>query len=246
MKQDEKVYGVHPVLELLRSDQTLCRKIFLLGGRQENPLIEEIRQRATARNIPIVLVERHRLDEWAGSIKHQGVLCLFVPSAPLSLASLLDKMADRPPFLLVLDGVEDPMNLGAIVRTADAVGVDGLIIPRRRAAGLTSVVMKASAGALAHVAVAQVTNISQALDLLKKEGIWTVGLDRAASMSYLASDFRLPIAMVVGGEAGLHQKVRERCDWVVSLPMRGQVDSLNVSVAVGVVAYEVLRQRGLF
>jgi 23S rRNA (guanosine2251-2'-O)-methyltransferase len=162
------------------------------------------------------------------------------------LASLFEIAEKRgePPFFILIDSVEDPRNLGAILRTAESAGVHGVIIPKRRAAGLSPVVSKTAAGATAHLAIARVVNLSQTIDALKKEWVNIVGMDAKSPNTYLQCDFRTPVAIVIGGEGkGIQSKIVKRCDQVVSLPMRGIVESLNVSVAAGIMAYEVLRQR---
>ncbi len=178
--------------------------------------------------------------------KHQGIAALMAASSYCDLDELLSKAKSgpKPPFLFLIDGVEDPRNLGAILRTVDAVGADGVVIPERRASGMTALVSKASAGASAHVPVARVVNLSNAIDRIKKEGIWVVGLDLAGEISYLDYDFKDPLAIVVGGEGkGIGRKVLARCDQRLHLPMCGHVSSLNVAVSLGVISYEVLRQR---
>ncbi len=241
--EEAVIYGINPVLEALRAKR--LNKVYLAPGRG-GPEVDEIRVNARQQRATVQTVPREVLDRMAKTAKHQGVVGLLSAQSYADLDEILERVRQggEPPFLLVLDEVEDPRNLGAIIRTADAVGAHGVIIPERRAAGLTGVVSKASAGAVVHVPVARVVNISATIDRLKKENIWTVGIETGASTSYLDYDFADPVAIVVGAEGkGVHQKVLEHCDQVVSLPMRGHVSSLNVSVAVGVVAYEVLRQR---
>lgn len=241
--EEAVIYGINPVLEALRAKR--LNKVFLAPGRGGQE-VDEIRTSARQQRATVQTVPRDVLDRMAKTAKHQGVVGLLSAQSYTELDEILQGIRRRGenPFLLVLDEVEDPRNLGAIIRTADAVGVHGVIIPERRAAGLTGVVSKASAGAVVHVPVARVVNISATIDRLKKENIWTVGIEAGAPASYLEYDFADPVAVVVGAEGkGVHQKVLEHCDQVVSLPMRGKVSSLNVSVAVGVVAYEVLRQR---
>ena len=181
-----------------------------------------------------------------GSPKHQGVMGLVAAKAYADLDDILKRASDKgeAAAILVLDGIEDPRNLGAILRTADASGFHGVVIPQRRASGLTETVAKSSAGALEYVAVARVVNITQALETLKAAGLWIYGLDPAAGKSYLEIDYRGPVAIVVGAEGeGIGRRVLSTCDEHVRLPMKGLVASLNVSVAVGVIVYEVLRQR---
>lgn len=239
------IYGVNPVLESLRAEGGNLNKIYLLANRSGKE-IDEIRTLARRRHATLLNAEREALDRMARTSKHQGVVAFLASQRYRDLDELLalSRKRNEPAFLFVLDEVEDPRNLGAIIRTADAVGAHGVIIPERRAAGLTGVVSKASAGALAHFPVARVVNVSATIDRLKKENIWVIGVEAGGETSYLDYDFKSPVAVVVGGEGkGVHRKILERCDQVVSLPMRGHVSSLNVSVAVGVVAYEILRQR---
>jgi len=249
----EVIYGLQPVLEALRADNVALVRVCLGRGDAEATTISAL---ARARNVPVVRLSPQALTRMTGTSKHQGVAAMQSARTPYDLETLLAQYPSRnggsqadsehasAPFLFVLDGVEDPRNLGAIIRTADAAGADGVVIPNRRAAGMTGVVAKTSAGALAHLPVVRVTNISSALDRLKQENIWVVGLSASATTSYWNFDFTLPVALALGGEGeGLHQKVQKRCDALVSIPMRGHVASLNVSVAAALVAYEVVRQR---
>ena len=243
--EEEVIYGVNPVLESLRSEEKGLNKIYLLpkrGGKE----IDEIRLLARRRRVTLLTAERDALDRMARTAKHQGVVGFVSAQRYREVEELLavSKRRNEPAFLFILDEVEDPRNLGAIIRTADAAGAHGMIIPERRSAGLTAVVSKTSAGALAHFPVARVVNISSTLDRLKRENIWIVGVETGAKVSYLEYDFTEPVAVLIGGEGkGIHRKILEKCDQVVSLPMRGHVSSLNVSVAAGIVAYEILRQR---
>ncbi len=246
-REEEIIYGVNAVLESLRSKKMGIHKIYLLEGRGGRE-ISEIQQFARSGKLPIFTAGRIELDHIAGTSKHQGVVACLAAHVYSDLDEILRRATEGPglPLLFVLDGIEDPRNLGAIIRTAEGVGAQGVIIPNRRAVGLVGVVSKASAGALAYLPVARVSNISMTLETLKKEGFWVVGIEADAKESYLQGDYRGPTVIVCGGESdGMHQKVMERCDQVLSLPMRGRISSLNVSVAMGVMAYEVLRQRGL-
>jgi len=242
--ESELVYGLHPVLEMLRSGRRVG-KIYLTLHKDmaEN---EQIRSLARQQRVSLVPVHKEELSRITGTTKHQGVAAMVSPESYQDIDSLLAVSAKRrePPFFFLLDSIEDPRNLGAILRTAEAAGAHGVILPKRRAAGLSPVVGKTSAGASAHLPIARVTNLSQTIDFLKKEGIFIVGMSADSKASYLQSDLQRPVAIVVGGEGGgIHNKILERCDQVVSLPMRGVVESLNVSVAVGIIAYELLRQR---
>ncbi len=254
--ESEIVYGLHPVLEMLRSGRRIG-KIYLSLQKSAKES-EEIRLLARQQRVSIFSVHKDSLAKIAGTANHQGVAAIIATESYQDLDALIAVSEKRkePPFFLLLDSVEDPRNLGAILRTAEAAGVHGVIIPKRRAAGLSPVVGKTSAGAMAHLPIARVTNLSQTLDQLKKDGILIVGMAATAKDSYLGNDsqgtypsqgsypFQSPVAIVVGGEgSGIHSKILERCDQVVSLPMRGMVESLNVSVAVGIILYEVLRQR---
>jgi 23S rRNA (guanosine2251-2'-O)-methyltransferase len=238
----EVIYGVQPVLEALRAEGVA--KVYLGRG---GPEADAIRLLAQEKRVPVVHTPPDALARLTGTSKHQGVAALQSAQKPYDLDALITRCKKREndaPFLFVLDGVEDPRNLGAIIRTADAAGADGVIIPNRRAAGITGIVAKTSAGALAHLPVATVTNLSNAMDRLKQENIWLVGLSAESKTCYWDFDFTLPVALALGGEGGgLHQKVRGRCDALLSLPMRGHVASLNVSVAAALAAYEVVRQR---
>ncbi|MEK7286564.1 MAG: 23S rRNA (guanosine(2251)-2'-O)-methyltransferase RlmB [Nitrospirota bacterium] len=244
--ESDIVYGVHPVLEMLKSGRPVG-KIYLSLSRSEKEG-ETIRLYAREKGIPLAAVSKEELSRMTATTRHQGAAAFVSTESYQDLNALLAVSVKRKeaPFFLLLDSVEDPRNLGAILRTAEAACVHGVILPKRRAASLSPVVGKTSAGAMAHLPITRVTNLSQTIDQLKKENISIVGMDATAKMSYLENDFQSPVAIVVGGEGGgIHQKILERCDAVVSLPMRGKVSSLNVSVAVGIVTYEVLRQRGI-
>jgi 23S rRNA (guanosine2251-2'-O)-methyltransferase len=245
MPESEILFGVHPVLEALRAGNRTFNRICLQKGRggKEIDLLSAL---AREQGIPIQPSPRERLDRIAGHGRHQGVVGFVSRKGYASLEGLLRKASDekRVLFLIVLDGVEDPHNLGAIIRTAEAAGADGVVIPERRAAGLTSVVSKSSAGALEYLPVVRVVNLFQALEEIKRGGGWVVGLSEKGKQSYDSVDLTRPIALVLGGEGGgLRPRTVDACDELVSLPMRGKVSSLNVSVAAGVMAYEVLRQR---
>jgi len=242
--RDDVVFGVHPVLEALEAGRAF-RRVVVVRGRSGTD-IERIVAAARERDVPISYEPRDVLDRLAGQAKHQGVVAQAAATAYRPLDTLLADAGRRPggPFLVVLDGVEDPRNLGAIARTAEAVGAGGLVIPQRRAAGVTAAAVKASAGALSHLPVAQVVNLARALETLKKAGCWLVGLDASSPALYTEVDYRGPLAVVVGHEgAGLRALTVKTCDFLVRVPMQGRIGSLNVSVAAGVVLYEALRQR---
>ena len=207
-------------------------------------VITEIVDEARAKKITVMSVSRQRLDEMA--FNHQGVVAEAAPFEYASLEEVVEAAkASESPLVLVLDVLQDPQNLGSLMRTAAAAGAQGVVIPEHRAAGVTPAVVKASAGAIERLKIAQVNNLSRAIDALKEVGIWAVGLDAGAEMTYDAADLDRPLALVVGGEGkGLRPLVRQHCDLVVSLPMPGAIESLNAAVAGSIVLYEALRQRG--
>lgn len=232
------IYGINPVLEALRAKRVkVIRVAENAGGR-----VAEILRAAERDGVDVRRARREELDRAAKGGVHQGVVADVAAAAPLDIADLLAGAAT--PLLVVLDGVEDPHNVGAILRTVDAAGADGLVRQSRHAAPLDGAAAKASAGAVAHVRVAEVVNIARAVEDLKEAGVWTVGLAADASKSYDELDLTLPTAIVVGAEGvGLRRLVRDRCDFLASIPMRGHVDSLNVSVATSILLFEALRQR---
>ena len=238
------LYGLHPVLEALRAQDRELHRIYLEQGRRGRA-VEEILELARARHVPVAFELREGLDRRAGTARHQGAIGVAAAKAYLSLDDLLESAGKLDaPLLLVLDGIEDPHNLGAILRTAEAVGAQGVIVPARRAVGLTATVAKVSAGAVEHLPVARVGNLSQAIERLKEARFWIYGLDTKGSRNYAEVDYRGPVALVVGGEGrGMRPLVAGRCDGTVRIPMRGKVESLNVSVATAIVLYEILRQR---
>lgn len=239
--------GIHAVREALEAGRAFDR-IVIARGRQDTR-VEEIVKLARERNISVRFEERGQLDRLADSKDHQGVVALAAARAAATLEDILAATNASPGrgengLIVLLDGVEDPHNLGAVIRTALAAGAHGVVIPERRAAGLTDTVARASAGALSHLPVAKVTNLVRAMEELKQAGYWLVGLDEDAPKSYTQADYTSPVGIVLGGEGqGLHELTRKRCDFVVSLPTVGPVKSLNVSVAAGVVLFEALRQR---
>lgn len=234
------VYGVHPVLEALRAGRV--RALRVAEGRDPARLAE-ILEHARARGVAVRRVSREALDRETRQGVHQGVAADVEPRPPASLADFTARLAP-PPLIVVLDEVEDPQNVGAILRTLDAVGATGLVRQTRRAAPLEGAAAKASAGAVHHVPIADVVNIARAVEDLKAAGVWTIGLDADAELAYHQWDLTLPTALVLGAEGhGLRRLVRERCDGLARIPMRGQVGSLNVSAAAAVVLYEADRQR---
>jgi 23S rRNA (guanosine2251-2'-O)-methyltransferase len=233
------IYGINPVLEALRAKRVgELRVSARASGRLDEVIALAVRSGVVVRRVPDV-----ELDRAARGGVHQGVIADVREAASVSVEDLVAKAAG-PALIVVLDGIEDPHNLGAILRTADAAGAHGVVRQSRHAAPLGGATAKASAGAVAHVRIADVVNIARALEHLKAAGVWTVGLAGDAPQTYDAVDYSLPTALVVGAEGtGLRRLVRERCDWLVSIPMHGHVQSLNVSVAAGVALFEALRQR---
>lgn len=240
----EYIGGRNPVLEALRAGRTVDT-LYLAEGLREAG-VREIRRLARERGAVVQTVPRRRLDELFGDSHHQGVVARVSPYAYWELDDLLERLQgrDEPAFVLVLDGIEDPHNLGAILRTGDAVGVDAVVIPKRRSVGLTPTVVKVSTGAAEYVPVVRVGNVARCLETLQQHGLWVVGGDAAGDRLYTEVDYRVPVALVIGGEGkGLSRLVREQADFLVRLPMLGHVNSLNASVAAAVLMYEVLRQR---
>ena len=241
----DKIFGINPVIEALKAGRPIQRVLIAEQRKSDRDILEIIRL-AKSRRTEIRIVARDALKREAPNALLQGVMAIAAAREYATLDDILQLPAQRgqTPLYLVLDGVEDPRNLGAILRTAEATGVHGVIIPERRAVGLTETVAKTAAGALEYVPVVKVANIANVLEDLKKEGVWVAGAEAGSEMMYWDADFVRPTAMVLGGEdKGVRRLVRERCDYLLSLPLMGSITSLNVSVAAGVLLYEVLRQR---
>lgn len=243
------LYGVAPVLEALRAGTRTIDRITIAEGVRHHRLRELI-EAARKSGVPVHHAPRADLARLVGAdANHQGVVATVATASYADADELLDSLAYRvgtsdTPLAVVLDGVEDPRNLGAILRTVECVGAHGVFVPERRAVGLTETVAKASAGALEHVKVARTANLTRLIEQLKERNIWTVGTSADAPLLYTDWDWRQPSALFLGGEgAGLHRLVRERCDTLVHIPVRGRIESLNVSVAAGIILYEALRQR---
>jgi 23S rRNA (guanosine2251-2'-O)-methyltransferase len=244
-----RLLGIHAVREALAARRALDRIVIARGRHGER--IEEIVSLARELRIPVRFEDRAQLDRIAESREHQGVVAFAAAQKSFSLEDLIACAATRPPqagkpLIVLCDSIEDPHNLGAILRSALAAGADGVVIPERRAAGLTETVARASAGALEHLPVARVTNLSRAMLALKEADYWLIGLDERAPQDYTQADFTGAVGFVLGSEGkGLHELVRKNCDFVVSIPTTGPVRSLNVSVAAGIVLFEAVRQRRL-
>ncbi len=244
MRDEEfTLIGRNPVLEAFRSGKTVDR-LFVQDGLKEGPISTILRE-ARKHDTMVDFVKKSRLDEMAGGESHQGVMAYLASFRYYEVQDILDyaKEKGEDPFIFILDGIEDPHNLGAMIRTANLAGAHGVIIRERRAVGLTSTVAKTSAGALNYTRVARVTNIGNTIDELKKEGLWFVCADMAGESMYRLN-LKGAIGLVIGNEGeGVSRLVREKCDMLASIPMKGDIDSLNASVACGVLAYEIVRQR---
>ncbi len=241
--QEQTIEGRNAVIEAYRSGKPI-EKLYIQDGCQDGPVMT-IKREARKHETPVKYVERERLDQMSETGRHQGVIAVAGAYEYAELEDILQAAREKgePPFLFLLDNIEDPHNLGAIIRTANLAGAHGVIIPKNRAVGLTATVARTSAGALNYTPVARVTNLSQTIEELKKEGIWFVCADMNGTRMY---DLNLkgPIGLVIGSEGeGVGRLVRERCDMIASIPMKGEIDSLNASVAAGVLAYEIVRQR---
>lgn len=240
---EQKIEGRNPVIEAFRSGKTVD-KIFILDGCQDGPIRTILREARKQKSI-VSFVSKERLDQMSETRRHQGVIAICAAYSYAEVDDILKnaELKGEDPFIILLDGIEDPHNLGAIIRTANLAGAHGVIIPKHRAAGLTAVVAKASAGALNYTPVAKVTNLAAVIDDLKKRGLWFVCADMGGEIMYRQS-LTGPIGLVIGNEGeGVSRMIREKCDFTASIPMHGDIDSLNASVAAGVLAYEIVRQR---
>lgn len=241
--QEFTIEGRNAVIEAYRAGRPI-EKLFLLDGCQDGPILT-IRREAQKRGTPVKSVTRERLDQLSETGKHQGVIAV---AAAYEYAEVDDMLAaagakGEAPFLFLLDNIEDPHNLGAIIRTANLAGAHGVIIPKDRSVGLTAVVARTSAGALNYTLVARVTNLARTIEDLKKKGLWFVCADMSGEVMYRL-DLKGPIGLVIGSEGdGVSRLVKDKCDYIASIPMKGNIDSLNASVAAGVLAYEIVRQR---
>lgn len=241
---DDQVEGRNAVIELLESERDI-NKIFIQKGERHGSINKII---AMAKEKKIVLVEKEKqsLDEISGVENHQGVIAIVPPFNYCEVEDILElaQSKEEKPFVLILDGIEDPHNLGAIIRTAETSGVHGVIIPKRRACGVNSTVAKVSAGAVEHVKVARVNNINETIYYLKEQGLWIYGTDGSSDVVYTQQDLTGPICIIIGSEgAGMSQLVQKNCDGLLKIPMKGKITSLNASVSSGIIMYEVVRQR---
>ncbi len=241
--EEFKIEGRHPVMEAFRSGRTID-KLFVLDGCEDGP-VKSIIRAAKKQDTYIRFVKKERLEQLSETHQHQGVIAVAAAYSYSTVEDILDiaRKKNEAPFIFLLDGIEDPHNLGAIIRTANLAGAHGVIIPKHRAVGLTGVVAKTSAGALNYTPVAKVANLGQTIEQLKKEGLWFVCGHMGGDVMYRLN-LKGPIGLVVGNEGeGVSRLVREKCDYIASIPMKGDIDSLNASVAAGILAYEIVRQR---
>lgn len=242
MRQDV-IYGIHPVAEAVRSRARAVEYVAVAKERHDVKVQQIVNECRTA-GISVRFMSREELARMTDSTNNQGVAAIVSGKEYADLDDVIANKRGLHSFIVVLDGVEDPHNLGAIIRTADGAGVDGIVIPERRAVGVTGTVAKASAGATEYLPIARVTNVGRTIEEFKSRNIWVVGLDERGTQAYDQIDYNMDCAVVLGAEgAGVHDQVRKKCDFLVSIPMLGKVPSLNVSVAAAVVMYEAARQR---
>jgi 23S rRNA (guanosine2251-2'-O)-methyltransferase len=237
------LYGINSVLEALRVRGRAFDYIAVSRERQDHR-VQKVVEAARQAGVPVRLMPREQLERLSKTTTHQGVVAVGAEKQYVDVDDILRRKRGAWHFLLVLDGVEDPHNLGAILRSCDAAGADGVVLPERRAVGVNETVAKASAGASETVPVAKVTNVNRAIEDLKEQNIWTVGLDERGTQDYTQVDYKMDCALILGAEGhGLHEQVRKKCDFLIRIPMLGSVPSLNVSVAAAVVMFEAARQR---
>lgn len=241
---DDIIEGRNPVLELLESGKDI-NKIFIQSG-EKNGSINKIIAIAKEKRIVMVEVQKSKLDEMSETKNHQGVIAIVPPFEYCDVYDILEYAKERKekPFIIILDGIEDPHNLGSIIRTAETAGVHGIIIPKRRSVAVNATVAKTSAGAVEHVKIARVSNINDTIKYLKENDVWIYGTDGQAKNMYYKQDFRDGAAIIIGSEGlGMSDLVRKNCDGLVKIPMKGKINSLNASVSAGIIMYEVVKQR---
>lgn len=241
---NDQVEGRNAVLELLESGRDI-NKILVANGEKHGS-IHKILAIAKERKIIVTEIEKNKLNQIAQTPNNQGVIAIVPPYDYCEVEDILDeaKRKNEKPFILILDGIEDPHNLGSIIRTAETAGVHGIIIPKRRAASVNSTVSKVSAGAVEYMKIARVNNINETIRYLKEQDVWICGTDMDADTIYTKQDYKMPIAIVIGSEGfGMSRLVKENCDFLVKIPMKGKITSLNASVSAGIIMYEVVRKR---
>ena len=244
-RTEDRIEGRNAVIEALRAGRAID-KIYIAKGEVDQTL-GHIASKARAQGVVVVETDRRKLDQMSQTKAHQGVVAVCAVKEYCTVQDILDIATERgePPFVIICDEISDPHNLGAIIRSAECVGAHGVVIPKRRSAGLTAVVDKAAAGAAEHMAIARVPNLTAAMEELKKAGLWIYGTAAEGSSPLWKTDLTGPIALVIGSEGdGMSRLVREHCDFTISIPLRGQISSLNASAAAAVLMYEILRQRG--
>ena len=246
MKEEysDQVEGRNAVLELLESQKDI-NKLFIEAGEKHGS-INKIIAKAKERKVIIIEKDKKQMKEMARTENYQGVIAIVPPFEYCEVEDIIEeaKSKNEDPFILILDGIEDPHNLGAIIRTAETAGVHGIIIPKRRAASVNSTVNKVSAGATEYMKIARVNNITETIKTLKKNDIWVCGTDMNAKSYYYQENYKMPIAIVIGSEGfGISRLVKENCDFMVKIPMKGKITSLNASVSAGIIIYEVVKQR---
>lgn len=245
MSRTESIHGLHAVYAALRNDPRHVREVWIDQARRDRRL-QEVLDAAQAHGVPVRPTDAANLERKAGTRRHQGVLAVYTTPPVISEDQWLASIAGQtdPALILVLDNITDPHNLGACLRTAEAAGVQAVVVPRHRAVGITPTVAKVASGAVGRVPLITATNLVRLLHMLRTHGVWLIGLDSAASQSLYAVDLKRPLALVLGSEGrGMRRLTRETCDGLARLPMRGMIGSLNVSVAAGIALYEILRQR---
>lgn len=242
--QDGRIEGRNPVMEALKSGKTID-KIYLLKGDGQGSVVK-IRSLAKQKKIPIVEIDRKKMDEMSVSHSHQGVIALVPPVDYVTVQDILKRAEQKgeKPFIVVLDEVEDPHNLGSIIRTANGAGVHGILIPKHRSTGITATVAKVAAGACFYTPVAKVTNLAQTMEELKEQGVWFYGADMDGEKTVFETDFSGGCGIVIGNEGkGISRLVREKCDFIVNIPMHGEIESLNASVSAGIFMYQAANSR---
>ena len=242
--EENYVEGRNAVLELLESEKDI-NKIFIQSGEKHGSIMKII-AKAKANGVVIQEVQKRKLDEMSTSHNHQGVIAIVPPFEYAEIEDILDeaKKRNEEPFIIILDGIEDPHNLGSIIRTAETAGVHGVIIPKRRAVAVNATVAKTSAGAVEYMKIARVNNINETINELKEKGVWICGTDMDARILHYEQDYKMPIAIVIGNEGkGMARLTKENCDFLVKIPMKGKISSLNASVSAGIIMFEVVKNR---
>ncbi len=241
---NDQVEGRNAVIELLESGRDI-NKIFVANGEKHGS-IHKILAMAKERKILVAEIEKNKLNQIAQTPNNQGVIAIVPPYNYYDVEDILEEAKNKKemPFILILDGIEDPHNLGSIIRTAETAGVHGIIIPKRRAAAVNSTVSKVSAGAVEYMKIARVNNINETIRCLKEKGVWICGTDMETNVIYTKQDYKIPLALIIGSEGfGMSRLVKENCDFLVKIPMKGKITSLNASVSAGIVIYEVVKSR---